>query len=200
MTASSAFGGVVSIDFEEEEIYGSVVGDYYSDRYIKFSGVLFDEVDLPFEDFSEPMVRDLNGVWGNDWDTEAVSTGSGLASAAIGFEVFGATSFEGLTFDVARAVDQEITVIAREAGTSEIFTHTFTATYDAAPRTVEEFTVNLEALFAGAESRQWLEIAVHNHGGFFGIDNINYEYSVSVPGAGAFAAMVGLAGLRNRRR
>ena len=132
-----------------------------------------DEVEYEDSPFNEARVRNLAGIWGGDIDSEAVSTGSGLASSTIGFEAFGSGPLSEVTFSVARILDQEITVIARDYTSGSLFSHTFAAVGDGsqqAGRTVEEFEVNLDDLFAGLDSMQWTEIAIHNHGGMFGVD------------------------------
>ena len=159
-------------------------------------------------------VRIQNQAWGlgqlaqkkraTDHDVEAISTGFGLGSVSIGFEALSG-AFEGLGFMVARVVTQDITVLARDASTGEIRSHTFYGSTSDDPvldRTVEEFAVDLDDLFlADGASTIWSEIAVHNHGGMFGVDNIGFDAVVVVPGvAPGLAGMLGLAAMRRRRR
>jgi hypothetical protein len=202
--AGLASAATYTLNFEETDLAGQTVGDYFASSGISFEGALFNAIDYGGYPVVDPVVRNLRGVWGSDIDTEAVSTGSGLSSATIGFEAVGGSVMSSLTFMVARIISQDITVIAREAGTNQLFTHTFLASGTGinANRTVEEFEVDLNALFgAGLVGKQWLEVAIHNHGGLFGVDNVSYEASIPVvPGAGALAGFIGLAGLRGRRR
>lgn len=203
LPVSMASAATVTLDFEDAALQGQTVGNYFESNGITFAGTLFTAVDYGGYPVSDPVVRNLRAMWGADIDTEAISTGSGAASATIGFEAVAGNVLSSVNFMVARIISQEITVIAREAGTGQLFTHTFASSGTGGfndDRTVEEFAVNLDTIFAGLNSRQWTEIAVHNHGGMFGVDNVNYEYSLEVPGAGAIAGLLGIAGLRSRRR
>lgn len=203
LCSAHATGGVTLIDFEDIEIQDMFIGDYYSDKGIKFDGLLFDNVDYGDFNFEEARVRDLRGMWGSDIDSEAVSTGLGLSSVTIGFEAT-MSPFQSLTFSIARMMDQDITVIVRDAESGEIFTKDFLGaeTNAVTERTVEEFSFDFDAEFGDLGSGLWSEVAVHNHGGFFGIDDVSYLPSTPVvPGvAPALAGMAGLVGLRRRRR
>jgi hypothetical protein len=202
--AGLASASTYTLNFEESDLAGQTVGDYFASSGISFEGALFNAIDYGGYPVVDPVVRNLRGMWGSDVDTEAVSTGNGLSSATIGFEAVGGNVMTSLNFMVARIISQDITVIAREAGTGQLFTHTFLASGSGinANRTVEEFAVDLDALFGtGLTGKQWVEVAIHNHGGMFGLDNVNYQASIPVvPGAGALAGLIGLAGLRGRRR
>ena len=200
--SAPAAAGVTLIDFEDPEIQGSLVGSFYSDQGIKFDGLLFNEVDFGEFDFEESRIRDLRGMWGGDVDSEAVATGLGVSSVTIGFEAT-MSAFEGLSLSIARMMDQDITVIARDAVSGEIVSHMVSGveTDEITERTVEEVFFDFDLMFAGS-SGLWTEIAIHNHGGFFGIDDVSYLASTPVvPGvAPALAGMAGLVGLRRRRR
>lgn len=199
-----ASAGSVLLQFEEADLQGGTVGDYFLDQGITFSGTLFNEIDYDESPFADAVVRDLASIWGGDVDSEAVATGSGLASATIGFEAFGTDALAEVSFSVARIITQEITVVARDFQSGQLFSHTFAASGDGSMedhRTVEEFEVDLDTLFGGLTPMLWTEIAIHNHGGMFGVDNVGYAASTPiVPGAGAIAGLIGLAGLRGRRR
>lgn len=203
--ASMASANTVMLTFEDETMVGQTITDQFLSDGIRFSVDAFEGIDYGSYPFVDPVLRDLRGAWGSDIDTEAVSTGSGLASATIGFQSVDGLTLGSVDFMVARIVTQDITILAREAGTNAIFTYTFASTGTGSMsdnRTVEEFGVNLDSLFGtGLVGKQWVEIAIHNHGGMFGIDNLSYQASIPVvPGVGALAGFVGLAGLRGRRR
>lgn len=204
LIAMPASAGSVLLQFEESDLQGSTIGDYFVDQGITFSGTLFNEIEYDETPFTDPLVRDLRGIWGSDIDAEAIATGSGLASATIGFEASGSDPLGDVSFSVARIITQEITVIARDYQTGQLFSHTFVASGDGSfgdGRTVEEFEVDLDALFTGLAPRLWTEIAIHNHGGMFGVDNVSFAAALPVvPGVGAIAGLIGLAGLRGRRR
>ena len=192
------------LDFEQADLVGDAISDQFIDQGISFEGRLFEYADIGDYDLVVPTVRDLRGLWGGDHDVEAISTGFGLGSVSIGFEALSG-AFEGLGFMVARVVTQDITVLARDASTGEIRSHTFYGSTSDDPvldRTVEEFAVDLDDLFlADGASTIWSEIAVHNHGGMFGVDNIGFDAVVVVPGvAPGLAGMLGLAAMRRRRR
>lgn len=203
MVATPAMAGVTVIDFEDTDIQGQTVGDFYNGLGIKFDGLLFQDIDYGDFNFEEARVRDLRGIWGSDTDSEAVSTGFGISSVTIGFEAT-ASAFNSLVFTVARMMDQEITVIGRDANTGDLYTHTIAGgtSQNDPSRTVEEIVLDLDQIFFGGSSvGAWTEIAVHNHGGFFGLDDISYLPSTPVPGvAPALAGLVGMVGLRRRRR
>ena len=204
MVAPAAMGGVTVIDFEDDDIQGEMIGDYYIDQGIKFDGLLFNEIEYGDFTFEEARVRDLRGMWGSDIDSEAVSTGLGLSSVTIGFEAVGGSVFETLAFSVARMMDQDISVIARDAVSGELSTWVLEGheTDNVTSRTVEEIFFDFDVIFGSEASGLWSEIAIHNHGGFFGIDDVSYMASTPVvPGlAPALAGMAGLVGLRRRRR
>ena len=199
-----ASAGSVLLQFEEADLQGNLVGDYFADQGITFTGSLFSDIDYDDSPFNDALVRDLAGIWGSDVDAEAVASGSGLASATIGFEAFGAGPLSEVSFSVARILTQEITVIARDHASGLLFSHTFAGHDDGSQestRTVEEFQVDLDSLFGSVGPMQWTEIAIHNHGGMFGVDNVAYSASTPVvPGVGAMAGLIGLAGIRGRRR
>ena len=204
LVSSIAMADQVFLDFEQEELVGATLTDFYSDQGITFSGLLFDSVDQGDYDPADPVVRNLRGMWGADYDSEAVSSGFGVTSVTIGFEATNG-GFEGLSFLVARIMTQDITVLARNAVTGEISSHFFTGSEETqqSGRTVEEFAVDLDSLFGSASAPGvWSEVAIHNHGGFFGVDNISYlAQSVPVPGlAPAMAGLLGLGAMRRRRR
>ncbi len=69
-------------------------------------------------------------------------------------------------------------------------------------RSVEAFSVDLNALLpTGGGSTIWSEIAVHNHGGTLGVDNIAFRSVSVVPGVvPGLAGVVDIAALRRRRR
>ena len=122
---------------------------------------------------------------------------------SIGFEATGG-AFDRLDLMVARVVTQHIAVLARDASSGEVGSHTFRGSTIDDPvlnRTVEEFPVDLKALFpTGEGSTSWSEIAVHNHGGMFGVDDIAFRSVSVVPGvAPGPAGVVGLAAVRRRR-
>ena len=204
LVSSIAMADQVFLDFEQEELVGATLTDFYSDQGITFSGLLFDSVDQGDYDPADPVVRNLRGMWGADYDSEAVSSGFGVTSVTIGFESTNG-GFEGLSFLVARIMTQDITVLARDAVTGEISSHFFAASEETeqSGRTVEEFAVNLDSLFGSSSAPGiWSEVAIHNHGGFFGVDNISYlAQSVPVPGlAPAMAGLLGIGAMRRRRR
>lgn len=205
LPASMAAANTVLLTFEDETMVGQTITDQFLSDGIRFSVDSFEGIDYGGYPVVDPVVRDLRGAWGSDIDTEAVSTGSGLASATIGFEAADNLVLGSVEFMVARIVTQDITIVAREAGTGAIFSYTFAASGTGAMsdnRTVEEFAVNLDSLFGtGLVGKQWIEVAIHNHGGMFGIDNVNFQASIPVvPGVGALAGLIGLAGVRGRRR
>lgn len=205
LPASMASANTVMLTFEDESMIGQTITDQFLPEGIRFSVEAFENIDYGGYPVVDPVIRDLRGAWGSDIDTEAVSTGSGLASATIGFEAADNRTLGSVEFMVARIITQDITIVAREAGTGAIFTYTFLASGNGGMndnRTVEEFAVNLDSLFGtGLVGKQWVEVAIHNHGGMFGIDNVHYEASIPVvPGVGALAGLVGLAGVRGRRR
>ena len=141
-----ASAGSVLLQFEEADLQGGTVGDYFLDQGITFSGTLFNEIDYNESPFTDAVVRDLAGIWGSDVDSEAVATGSGLASATIGFEAFGTDALAEVSFSVARIITQEITVVARGFQSGQLFSHTFAASGDGSMedhRTVEEFEVDV---------------------------------------------------------
>lgn len=201
--SAPAAAGVTLIDFENPEIQGEFIGGYYADLGIKFDGLLFNEVEYGDFTFEESRVRDLRGMWGSDVDSEAVSTGLGVTSVTIGFEAT-MSAFENLSFAIARMMDQDITVIARDAVSGELFSRSVLAHESNAitERTVEEIFFDFNTEFGELGSGQWSEVAVHNHGGFFGIDDVSYLPSTPVvPGvAPALAGVAGLVALRRRRR
>lgn len=201
--ASTASADQILLDFEQADLVGDTISDQFEDLGVTFEGRLFDHVDIGDYDVVVPTIRDLRGLWGSDHDVEALSTGFGLGSVSIGFEAMGG-AFDGLSFLVARVVTQDITVLARDAVTGQIHSHTFYGASggDSLGRVVEEFEVELDALFlTGGDSSIWSEIAVHNHGGMFGVDNIAFQSVVVVPGvAPGLAGVLGLVALRRRRR
>jgi hypothetical protein len=201
--ATLASAASVMLDFEDVDLQGQTLISQFESLGISFSGSLFNNIDYGNYAFEQAVVRDLRGAF-SDADVEAVSTGSGLTSATIGFESVAGQTLTAVDFMVARVISQDITIVAVENGTGQTFTHTFSATGPESSRVVEEFLVNLDALFGnGFTSRQWSAVAIHNHGGMFGVDNVSYETQPSipvVPGVGALAGFVGLAGLRGRRR
>ena len=203
MMSAPAVAGVTLIDFEETDIQGDFICDYYADRGIKFDGLLFNDVDYGDFNFEESRVRDLRGMWGSDVDSEAVASGFGVTSVTIGFEAT-MSAFEDLSFSIARMMDQDITVIARDAVSGELYSRMMVGveTNEVTERTVEQVFFDFNAMFEGFGSGKWIEVAVHNHGGFFGIDDVSYLPSTPVvPGvAPALAGMAGLVGLRRRRR
>ncbi len=206
LLAAPATAGVTSLDFEDSGIANEAVGDYYEGLGIRFDGVLFNNIEYGDFDFEDTHVRDLRGMWGSDIDSEAVATGFGVSSVTIGFESTGA-GFESLSFSIARMMDQDITIVARDAGSGEVFSHTIfgVETDSVSSRTVEQIAVELDNLFLGFNGDStglWTQIAVHNHGGRFGIDDMSFLASTPVvPGAApALALVAGVAGLRRRRR
>lgn len=206
LIAAPATAGVTFLDFEDSGIANEAVGSYYEGLGIRFDGALFNNIEYGDFDFEDTHVRDLRGMWGSDVDSEAVATGWGLSSVTIGFESTG-TGFESLSFSIARMMDQDITIVARDEGSGDVFTHTIygVETDTISRRTVEQIAVDLDSLFFGLNGDStglWTEIAVHNHGGRFGIDDMSYLASTAVvPGAApALALLAGVAGLRRRRR
>ena len=202
--SSIATADQILLDFEQDEIAGSTVTNYYSDLGITFTGALFDFVDYGDYDAVDPVVRDIASLWGGDVDVEAVAMGSGLSSVTIGFEAVDA-GLESLSFMVARILNQDITVVARDAVTGAISSHVFLGSNENSQsgRTVEEFEVNFDSLFgANSVSGLWSEVAIHNHGGFFGIDDVSYlAMSVPVPGVTPIlAGLLGIGAMRRRRR
>ena len=206
MLATPAMAGLTVIDFEDPDIQGpgQRIGDYYNSLGIKFDGLLFDDVDYGDLNFEEARVRDLRGMWGSDVDAEAVSTGWGISSVTIGFEAVGIDSLSSLSFSIARMMDQDITVIARDAISGELLTRSILGaeTNEVTERTVEEIAFDFDTMFGDEASGKWTEVAIHNHGGFFGIDDVAFLPSTPVvPGvAPALAGLAGLVGLRRRRR
>lgn len=207
LMAAPATAGVTFLDFEDEGIANEAVGDFYAGLGVKFDGVLFNSIEYGNFEFEDSLVRDLRGMWGSDVDAEVIASGWGISSVTIGFESTGA-GFQDLSFNVARMMDQDITIVARDAVTGEVFSQTILgASDDSDPnvgRTVEEFAVDLDSLLLGFNENAvglWSEIAVHNHGGMFGIDDMSFLASNSVPGAApALALVAGVVGIRRRRR
>ncbi len=202
--SSIATADQILLDFEQEEIAGSTVTNYYSDFGVTFSGSLFNSVDYGNYDMVDPVVRDIRSMWGGDVDVEAVAMGSGLSSVTIGFEAVD-QGLESLSFMVARILNQDITVLARDSVTGEISSHLFLGSdeHSQAGRTVEEFEVDLDSLFSSnSVSGVWSEIAIHNHGGYFGIDDISFlAMDAPVPGVTpVLAGLLGIGVMRRRRR
>lgn len=202
--SSIATADQILLDFEQDEIAGSTITNYYSDLGISFAGVLFDSVDYGTYDAVDPVVRDIHSIWGGDIDVEAVAAGSGLASVTIGFEAVDA-GLQNLSFMVARILTQDITVLARDAATGVISSHVFLGSNENSQsgRTVEQFEVDLDSLFStNSVSGLWSEVAIHNHGGLFGIDDVSYlAMSVPVPGVTPIlAGLLGIGAMRRRRR
>jgi hypothetical protein len=199
LMAPAASAATYFIDFENQT-EGSTITDAFQQYGITFGGTIFDSGydygNYPQEDVT---VKNLRSIWGSDIDTEAVADGLGSASVTIGFESINGEAMSGISFTVARIKSQDITVVALDSN-GILREHTFAASGSGinADRTVEEFSVSLDSIFNSVNGLSFTSVGIHNHGGKFGMDNL--AYSLEVPGAGAIAGLVGIAGLRRRRR
>jgi len=194
LAAGGSHAGQVDIDFNDQPL-GLIEADQFADQGVTFTGDLLPGLELPFG-LEDPRVSDLNGLFGTgDTDLEGIAPGwFGLASATIGFEANPGTHLTDVTFDVARRRNQDITIVATTRS-GDALSHTFEA--NGSFLTVEEFGVDLDAIFGG--EFEYAAVAMHNHGGTFGFDNILAASVIPLPHPAALAG-AGLAGLAPARR
>ena len=199
LMAPSASAASYFIDFENQP-EGSTITNAFQQYGITFGGTIFNSYPYGSYPQEDVTVKSLRSIWGDDFDTEAVADGLGSTSVTIGFESLNGEAMSNVSFSVARIRSQAITVVAvAEDGT--FYSHTFAAAGNSMNDqfTVEEFSVSLDSIFAAPlNGLSFTSVGIHNHGGKFGMDNL--AYSMEAPGVGTIAGLVGIAGLRGRRR
>jgi len=195
--ATPVLAGDITIDFEDLTS-GTLISDQYASSGVLFTGDIWPNFNIDDFNFELGRARDLQSIFGGDDDIEGVSAGLFLGSSTIGFEVAQAgTYLNDVQFDVARKKNQDITVLALVEGQSNPLSHTFHGAAFWTGIIVEEFQVDLTSLFGDFN---YVGVAIHNHGGTFGFDNITYSVAAIPTPTAALLGAGALAGLGATRR
>ena len=196
--AASSSAYAESIDFEDLSEFTSVT-DQYETSGVIFSGDLISSINVGSFPFEQPVIRDLGGAFGfGDGDNDLAASGAlGLVTASLRFEVADSNSvFTDLAFDMLRRRDQDLHV------TLELEDGSVVERFFSAPggRGFNRFRWSEFSSPNALLNQRVKAVEIHNGGGQFGIDDLNFTAeAIPLPTTAAMAGL-GLLAVGARRR